>query len=79
MNNVEKLRSVFSECLKIDIENIVDTLEYNSIPQWDSIAHMNLIGQIETAFDIMLETDDIINMSSFGKSIEILKKYEITL
>lgn len=78
MSNIEKLRSVFSECLRVDAESIVDSLEYNTIPQWDSIAHMNLIGHIETAFDIMLETDDIINMSSFGKSIEILKKYEIT-
>lgn len=71
----EKLKNAFTQGLGID-ENIVrDSLAYQSIPQWDSITHMILISEIESAFDISLETDDVIDMSSFEKAREIVKKY----
>jgi acyl carrier protein len=77
MDNTEKLRQVFSEALQIDAAKVVDALEYNSIPEWDSVAHMALVAAIDTNFDIMLDTDDVIDMSSFAKAKEILKKYEV--
>ena len=75
--NVDKLIETFSLSLAIDKALIVDELKYNSIPQWDSVAHMVLIAGIESAFDVMLETDDIIDMSSVLKAKEILKKLGI--
>jgi acyl carrier protein len=76
MDNLkEKLKSAFVQALGIE-ENIVkDSLAYQSIPQWDSITHMILISEIESAFDISLETDDVIDMSSFAKASEIVGKY----
>ncbi|UCE66829.1 MAG: acyl carrier protein [Candidatus Zixiibacteriota bacterium] len=77
MDNTEKLRKIFSEALNIKIETVMDSLEYNSIPEWDSVAHMSLVAAIDGGFDIMLDTDDVIDMSSFGKAKEILKKYDV--
>ncbi len=77
MDNTEKLRKIFSEALNIKIETVTDSLEYNSIPEWDSVAHMSLVAAIDGGFDIMLDTDDVIDMSSFGKAKEILKKYDV--
>jgi len=77
MNNVEKLVNVFVEALGIEKEKVIDSLEYNSIPEWDSVAHMALISELEEIFDIMLDTDDIIDMSSVKKSKEILIKYDV--
>ena len=71
----ETLKIAFSEALGVSKESIVDTLQYNTIDEWDSVAHMNLIGEIEDRFDIMLDTDDIIDMSSFAKAKEIVAKY----
>lgn len=68
---------MFSEALEIDSAIVVDSLEYNSIPEWDSVAHMALVAAIDNGFDIMLDTDDVIDMSSFGKAKELLTKYEI--
>ncbi len=68
----------FVEALGINEEIVVDDLEYNSIPQWDSIAHMILIAALEDEFDIMLDTDDIIDMSSVANAKSILAKYEVT-
>lgn len=70
--NTEKINKAFATSLYIDPDKITDTLAYNTIPEWDSIAHMVLIAEIELIFDIMMDTDDIINLSSVGKAKEIL-------
>ena len=62
-----------------DGDVINDKLEYNSIPEWDSIAHMSLISELESQFKITFETDDIIDFSSFNKGKEILKKYKVEI
>ena len=77
MTNKEKLIKAFAKALGVKEDIIVDELEYNSIPEWDSVAHMVLVAQIEEVFDVMLNTDDIISMSSPKKAREILQKYGI--
>ncbi len=77
MTNQEKLIHAFSEALNIEINKVVDSLAYQSIPQWDSISHMVLISRLEEEFDISIETDDVIELSNFTKAREILKKHKI--
>lgn len=77
MTNKEKLLKVFTEALGVDEDIVTDELQYNSISEWDSVAHMSLVAELEDAFDIMLDTDDIIDMSSPAKVKEILSKYDI--
>jgi acyl carrier protein len=72
------LEDIFSETLGIDRQRVVDNLEYNSIKEWDSVAHMALIAALEESYDIMLETEDVIDMSSVGRAREILAKYSVT-
>ena len=76
-NNDERLVSVYSVALNIDASRVVDGLLYNSIPEWDSIAHMLLVSQLENEFDVMFDTDDIIDMSSVAKAKEILAKHGV--
>lgn len=73
----QKLKLIFAEVLNIEEAIITDNLAYNSIPEWDSVAHMALVAEIDDQFDIMLDTDDVLDMSSFAKAKEILKKYDI--
>ena len=53
------------------------SLKYNDIPEWDSIGHMTLIAALEENYNISIETDDIVDFSSFNKGKEILKKYKV--
>lgn len=76
MTNLVKYNNAFMETLGVKEEQLKD-LEYQGIPAWDSIGHMNLIGELEETFDIEMETDDVIAFSSYQKGIEILKKYNI--
>jgi acyl carrier protein len=70
----EKLKTVFIDTLSLPSDVNIEALEYNSIRNWDSVAHMTLVAAIEDSFDIMLETDDVIDMSSFAKAVEIVAK-----
>ena len=78
MTNKEKYLNAFIEIFNITEEQ-TKGLKYQDITAWDSVGHMSLIGAIEDAFDIMMDTDDIIDFNSFEKGMDILsKKYEIT-
>ncbi len=76
-NNIEKYKAIFIETLAIDKKNFSENIKYNEIPEWDSIGHMTLMSGLEEGFQISLETDDIVDFSSFKKGFEILKKYKI--
>lgn len=71
----EKLRTIFATSLDLKVEEITDALRYATIAQWDSIAHMSLIAAIEEGFDIMIDAEDVIDMSSFARAKEIVAKY----
>ena len=77
MNSTEKLKGAFAEGLGLDGIADYDHLAYGSTAGWDSVAHMAVIARIEAAFDIMLSTDDVIDMSSFGKAKQIVAKYGV--
>ena len=77
MENHEKYKKTFIESLAIDEKKFKESIKYNEIPEWDSIGHMTLISGLEEKFKITIETDDIVDFSSFKKGIEILKKYKI--
>ena len=77
MTNHQKLTSAFANALLITEDKVVDSLKYQSITEWDSVSHMVLITEIEDAFDISLDTEDVIDMSSVSKAKEILSKHNI--
>ena len=66
------------EALGITPEQATDELAYASIREWDSVAHMSLVAVLEDTFDITLETEDILGMSSLGVAREILARYGVS-
>jgi penicillin V acylase-like amidase (Ntn superfamily) len=76
MENLKKYTNVFTETFDIKEEN-TKGLKYQDIEAWDSVGHMGLIAALEDSFGIMLDPDDIVDLSSFEKGQEILSKYEI--
>lgn len=77
MTNIEKYNNAFIESLQVT-EDLLATLKYQGVELWDSVGHMTLVAALEDAFDIMMETDDIIDLSSYEKGKEILSsKYDV--
>lgn len=79
MDNKQKYQDVFIKSLSIDKSKFSTKLKYNEIPEWDSIGHMTLISGLEESFGISIETDDIIDFSSYNKGVEILQKYNVKI
>lgn len=77
MNNKEKYKDIFVKSLSINSGKFNEEVKYNEIPEWDSIGHMTLMSGLEEGFSITMETDDIVDFSSYKKGMDILKKYKI--
>ena len=77
MNNCEKYLQAFVEAFGVTADQAA-TLKYQDIAAWDSVGHMGLVARLEEAFGIMMEPDDIVDLSSFEKGKEILStKYGV--
>ncbi len=71
MTNLEKYNKAFCDAFEITEDKLAN-LQYQQIELWDSVGHMTLVANLEDAFDIMMNTDDIIDLSSYEKGKEIL-------
>lgn len=78
MTNLETYTKAFTDTFYIT-EDQTKGLKYQDIEAWDSVGHMGLVAAIEDSFNIMLDPDDIVDLSSFEKGQEILKKYNIEM
>lgn len=78
MPELERLRAVFRKSLELPDDFRVDDLQYRGVEKWDSLAHMSLVAAVEDEFDVMLDTDDVIDLSSFDKAREILGKLGVS-
>ena len=76
MTNLEIYTKVFVDTFGITEEE-AKVLKFQDIKAWDSVGHMGLVANLEEAFNIMMETDDIIDLNSFEKGKELLAKYDI--
>ena len=75
----KKYSEIFKTALNIGDDKLNENIKYNEIEEWDSIGHMTLVAALEEEYKITMETDDIIDLSSFKKGIEILRKYNIKI
>ncbi len=78
MTNLEKYNAAFMESFGVTADQLPE-LAYQSINAWDSVGHMQLIAALEETFDIMFDTDDIIDFNSYEKGKEFMAKYEVDL
>jgi len=79
MTPLQRLQQAFINALGLEPATAVENLAYGTDESWDSVAHMRLIAELEETFGIMIDTDDVIDMSSFQKAKEILAKYDVQL
>ncbi|GAA2704124.1 acyl carrier protein [Micromonospora olivasterospora] len=73
MTLTDRLRTVFVDALELPEGTDVESLTYRGIEQWDSLGHMTLVGAIEDEFDVQLETEQVIDMSSFKVALDMLR------
>lgn len=79
MSASEKYVDIFVECFGLENRDQAVGLEYQGVPAWDSVGHMTMIAELEDAFAITLDMDDVIDFDSFERGKTILGKYGVTI
>lgn len=78
MSNTDKYVEIFTSVFGVESDRLDESFNFDSIDEWDSFTHLTLISELEDAFDIMFETDDILHFGGFMNGMEILKRYGVT-
>jgi acyl carrier protein len=77
MHPQQNLQEVIAKAFGIAPNDITDELEYQSIPEWDSVSHLVLVTELENAYGITIEMEDVLTMGTVAKIKELLKKYRV--
>jgi len=77
--NLQKYNNVFMELFSAQEADLNEDFKFGVAPGWDSFAHMELIASLEDTFEIMFETDDILNFGSYENGKKILTKYGVDI
>ena len=79
MSNLEKYNDIFMRVLNVPAKVLDSNFTFKSVAQWDSVAHLSLISELEDAFDVFFESEDILHYESYENGKKILKKYGIEI
>ena len=79
MENIKKYNNAFVEVFGAKAEELNDNYGKETVEEWDSVHQLSLISELEEAFDIMFDPEDIMEMTSYAKGKELLKKYDVEL
>ncbi|MCC5842474.1 MAG: acyl carrier protein [Opitutales bacterium] len=79
MTNLQRYTKVFSEIFNLPEASFDESFTFATTEEWDSIVHMSLVTALEEEFDIMLDTEDILNYGSFENGKRILAKHGVAM
>lgn len=71
--NKERFGKIIMDVFEVD--SVDESMTRENTEKWDSLLHLTLVTAIEDEFDIMLDTEDILNLNSYASGLEIIAKY----
>ena len=77
MRNKEQYAQIFKDIFGVDDSELNENFNFKDVEKWDSLTHLTLISELEAAFDVMFETEDILHYGGYMNGIEILKRYGV--
>lgn len=75
----EKLKEIVAKVLLIDKAKINDEMSREDMEEWDSMAHLMLVSEVESAFEVMMSDDDIVEIQTFGDIKKVLRKLGVPI
>lgn len=66
----EKILNILKETF--ELESVDTTCSQATCPAWDSMGQLNLVAELEDAFDISLEPEEIGEMKSFEDVVRLV-------
>lgn len=79
MTNKEKYDNIFVEVFNVNPDQLGPEFNKQNVPEWDSVHQLNIMVLLEEAFDIMLDPEDIVALTSYENGLEVLRKFEVEI
>ena len=79
MENLEKYNNAFVQVFGAKVEELNDNYGKETVGEWDSVHQLSFISELEEAFDIMFDPEDIMEMTSYANGKVLLNKYEVEI
>ena len=70
---IERLAAIFEKVFGVEAGEFLPDLTPEDVLRWDSLGHMTLVMDLEDEFGVHFEVDEITEMTSAGKIIEMLQ------
>ena len=74
MVDVTRVKDVMAAVLEVDVLTIGDDASMDTISNWDSLRHMNLVLALEDAFGVSFPDDDAANATSYQLILLVLRE-----
>ena len=68
----EKLNEIFRDIFDDDDITVTPETNSDSIEDWDSLEHINLVVAIEKEFGLKFSMDEVTGMQNVGEMVEII-------
>ena len=75
MNNKERYDRIVNEIFELNGMPINESMTRGNTEKWNSLLHLTFVTAIEDEFEIMLDTQDILNLTSYSAGLEIIDKF----
>jgi acyl carrier protein len=77
--NEERLKEIFAKVFLIDQNEVNDKLARRDLEEWDSMGHLMLISEIESAFNVFINDDDIVKIKTLRDIKKVLRKLGVAI
>jgi acyl carrier protein len=75
--NSEKYDSIFMSVFDVEKDVLGDDFTFKAVDKWDSFLHLTLISELEDGFDVLFDSEDILNFGGYSNGKKILAKYGV--
>ena len=70
---IDRVLTVMSKVFNVPVETLGEDSSIDTIEQWDSLQHMNLVFAIEEEFDVQLDDAVVAELTSVARILEVLE------
>ena len=69
----DKIRKIMASVFEMDEKQLNENFSQKEVDAWDSLRHLNLVIELEEAFNVSYEPEEIAEMTSFDKVLSVTK------
>lgn len=72
MEKKTKLFQIIAKIIEINVNSLESEMEINDIEGWDSMAHLQIIGEIEELFNVTIPIEEYFDMKTINDILAYL-------